>query len=67
METATHRQVEDTADMADAPRSDVTEPANSSSDTNYMKHSSRGILLVPQPSDDPRDPLVSLILVSILL
>ena len=26
--------------------------------TPQMKHNSRGIVLVPQPSDDPRDPLV---------
>jgi hypothetical protein len=25
-----------------------------------QKHNSKGIVLVPQPSDDPRDPLVSL-------
>ena len=30
------------------------------SQTIHMKHNSKGILLVPQPSDDPRDPLVSL-------
>ena len=60
METATHQQIEDAGDMADRPRAEVAEPVHSSSDTNYMKHSSKGILLVPQPSDDPRDPLVSL-------
>lgn len=26
--------------------------------TAHMKHNAKGILLVPQPSDDPRDPLV---------
>ena len=26
--------------------------------TSHMKHNTKGVLLVPQPSDDPRDPLV---------
>ena len=26
--------------------------------TPQMKHNSKGVVLIPQPSDDPRDPLV---------
>ena len=48
------------SDLDIHPQSDRIDGTTAHSLTAQMKHNSKGILLVPQPSDDPRDPLVSL-------
>ena len=56
----TEQQIENAGVMATRSRAENAEQVPTSSDSNHMKQSTKGILLVPQPSDDPRDPLVSL-------
>ena len=47
--------IQHVGDVGSNPVSEVDEMRGP---TAHMKHNAKGILLVPQPSHDPRDPLV---------
>lgn len=44
--------------VGDVGSNSVSEVDEMRGPTTHMKHNAKGILLVPQPSHDPRDPLV---------
>lgn len=48
----------DSTDLGNAVTKDIESPTSRSTE---LKRSENGLVLVPQPSDDPSDPLVSLL------